>query len=362
MTSIQGQISWLPGLLQSSEDGSGLTGVLYNASGLVITYQKLDGPVVTKTLTAEDWVEGIDGSYSIKFSAAELDTLGLFSYWMEYPTSTTYPGAVTVIVPIPTDVATETALDAVKTVVDALPTDVASSGSVAAVKAVVDALPTDVATGTALSSVGNTVNDIKTAVDALPTEVTVNPTPVNVNAGAGFSMNATQRQITWLPVRLTKSADNTGLTGITFDSITVTYQKSGGAITTKIIAVTDWSEGTDGSYSIRFTSDELDTRGLFQYWVAQAAAPTYAGVAQVTEANSGPGFTERTARILINNQPIEGAEVWITTDAAGLDIIAGVKRTNVLGIVAFNLDAGTYWIWWRKARVLQDNKQAWTVA
>lgn len=69
----------------------------YNASGLVVKYQKTGDGIVTKTLTAADWAEGIDGSYNIRFTAEELDTIGLFSYWIEYTPSTTYPGATTVV-------------------------------------------------------------------------------------------------------------------------------------------------------------------------------------------------------------------------------------------------------------------------
>lgn len=43
--------------------------------------------------------------------------------------------------------------------------------------------------------------------------------------------------------------------------------------------------------------------------------------------------------------PIQGVEVWITTDALGLNVVAGTAVTNTFGIVTFYLDAGTYYIW-----------------
>jgi phage baseplate assembly protein gpV len=296
MNAVQGQITWLPGLLQDKDSGAGLTGVLYNTPGLVVTYQKSGGPVEVKTLTASDWAEGVEGSYNIRFLATELNTLGLFSYWIEYPPSTTYPGAVTVVKDI----------------------------------------------------------DFQPNITVQAPDVTVTMPPTT-----GFSMNVTKRQLTWLPARL--SHNGVGIAEVPFDAVTVTYQKTGGAIMTKTLMETDWSEGVDGAYSIKFTPEELDTNGLFQYWVSHPDSPTYGGAAQVTEANSGPGQTERSARITINGQPIDGAEVWISSDEAGRDVIAGIKLTNALGIVKFNLDPGDYWIHWRKARVLQDGKQQWKV-
>jgi hypothetical protein len=46
--------------------------------------------------------------------------------------------------------------------------------------------------------------------------------------------------------------------------------------------------------------------------------------------------------------PIDGAEVWVTTDLAGANIIAsGV--TDAYGVVTFTLDAGVVYVWRKKA-------------
>lgn len=42
--------------------------------------------------------------------------------------------------------------------------------------------------------------------------------------------------------------------------------------------------------------------------------------------------------------PIDGAEVWVTTDAAGVDVVAS-GSTNSFGVVTFMLDAGAYYFW-----------------
>jgi hypothetical protein len=46
--------------------------------------------------------------------------------------------------------------------------------------------------------------------------------------------------------------------------------------------------------------------------------------------------------------PIDGAEVWISTDSAGSNIIA-TGTTNSSGIASFTLDAGTVFVWRKKA-------------
>ncbi len=46
--------------------------------------------------------------------------------------------------------------------------------------------------------------------------------------------------------------------------------------------------------------------------------------------------------------PIDGAEVWVTTDSAGTNVIAS-GTTNDAGVVTFYLDAGTVYVWRKKA-------------
>jgi hypothetical protein len=44
-------------------------------------------------------------------------------------------------------------------------------------------------------------------------------------------------------------------------------------------------------------------------------------------------------------QPISGAEIWVSTDIAGLNVIAGTLTTDDFGQVTFMLDAGSYYVW-----------------
>lgn len=380
MDAVQGQVAWLPALLQDKDTGAGMKGIAWNASGLTVKYQNAGGTIQVKTLTSGDWAEGVDGSYNIRFSVTELNTLGLFSYWLEHPQSTTYPGAVIVIAAPESDIAAEstllsvgTTVGQIKNIVDSIPTDVANAASINELKTAIQGLPTDVASGQSVTEVGEAINNLKTAVEALPTNVATGTDLSAVNealaalkttveaisipessVGVGFSMNATQRKAMWLPAQLTR-------TGLTFDAVTVKYQKSGGAVVTKTLTAEQWSEGVGGSYSIYFVSDELDTLGTFRYWVECTGTSTYPGVAFITEAGAGSGALEKTIRIVVKGQPIKDCEVWVTSDAAGKDKIAGPRLTDVLGMVTVFVDPGDYWVHYRKAREVEYNKMKWSV-
>jgi hypothetical protein len=55
-----------------------------------------------------------------------------------------------------------------------------------------------------------------------------------------------------------------------------------------------------------------------------------------------------------NSQPIADADVWVTTDAAGINVIASGK-TDQFGDVTFYLDAGNVYVWSQKTGFNFDN-------
>jgi hypothetical protein len=63
-------------------------------------------------------------------------------------------------------------------------------------------------------------------------------------------------------------------------------------------------------------------------------------------AGSGAISWDYTLTDATTTNPIINAEVWVTTDSAGANIIAS-GYTNTLGVVSFMLDAGTAYIWRR---------------
>lgn len=68
-------------------------------------------------------------------------------------------------------------------------------------------------------------------------------------------------------------------------------------------------------------------------------------------ANSGGGanaWTYTLTSTVLPNPPIADADVWVTTDVAGTNVIASGK-TNALGVVTFYLDSGTVYVFRQKS-------------
>lgn len=78
----------------------------------------------------------------------------------------------------------------------------------------------------------------------------------------------------------------------------------------------------------------------------------------------GAGSGAVSYPITVNNEssnPIDGVEVWITTDSAGTNVVAGTLSTDASGIVTFMLDAGSYYVWRQKSGYNFTNPVAITV-
>jgi hypothetical protein len=60
--------------------------------------------------------------------------------------------------------------------------------------------------------------------------------------------------------------------------------------------------------------------------------------------------------------PMDNVAVWITTDEAGTNVIAGTLYTVSSGEVEFMLDAGTYYVWRENAGFNFTNPQTWGVS
>jgi hypothetical protein len=59
--------------------------------------------------------------------------------------------------------------------------------------------------------------------------------------------------------------------------------------------------------------------------------------------------------------PIDGVEVWITTDLAGSNVVAGVQSSDTDGETEWTLDPGSYYAWRQKSGVNFTNPQPFTV-
>jgi len=63
---------------------------------------------------------------------------------------------------------------------------------------------------------------------------------------------------------------------------------------------------------------------------------------------AGPGAIAWVVEVDDGTDPIEGAHVWVSTDEAGDNVVAGSLITDSFGLVTFMLDAGTYYVRVRK--------------
>ncbi len=81
------------------------------------------------------------------------------------------------------------------------------------------------------------------------------------------------------------------------------------------------------------------------------------------QSNVGPGSIGWTVNV-VNNvaAPIAGARVWVTTDAAGTNTVAGTLTTDTFGNVTFFLAAGTYFAWVADPGYSGTNPTAFTVS
>ena len=71
-----------------------------------------------------------------------------------------------------------------------------------------------------------------------------------------------------------------------------------------------------------------------------------------SRASLGPGGITWTYLLTRsdNGLPIADADVWVSTDLAGQNIVAS-GRTDQNGVVTFHLDAGTVYVWRQKSGV-----------
>lgn len=113
-------------------------------------------------------------------------------------------------------------------------------------------------------------------------------------------------------------------------------------------------EISDGWYYYITAAGECDTRGPLNFRVTGAGCLQQNLVYFVGGATAGAVEFTYTVTDSSTGLPIEGVEVWITTDVGGVNIV-WVGSTDALGVArdTYNskcwLDAGDYYFWSQKA-------------
>jgi hypothetical protein len=68
-------------------------------------------------------------------------------------------------------------------------------------------------------------------------------------------------------------------------------------------------------------------------------------LAGLVSSVAGLGSVQNTITVTVNSVPKSGVDVWVTSDAAGTNVVAGTLVTDSNGQVIFWLDPGTYYVW-----------------
>jgi hypothetical protein len=79
-----------------------------------------------------------------------------------------------------------------------------------------------------------------------------------------------------------------------------------------------------------------------------AAVKLTTAAAGLATAQAGLGAIAKVVTVTVPDVPLQGCDVWVTSDEAGTTVVAGTLQTNASGKVTFYLDAGTYYVWQQK--------------
>ena len=166
-------------------------------------------------------------------------------------------------------------------------------------------------------------------------------------------------------------ASKQGKTGLT---VTVDVYRNGSQIVTDAEAV----EIGGGVYSYQLAAGSVTLEGEYVAIFKTADATVdfqhvphlftvgRAGVehldADVSSVNPlGAGSIAWPITITVGGNPLDGVDVWVTTDEAGTNVIAR-GDTDDSGVVTFMLDAGVYYAWKQLARYSFTNPESFTVS
>lgn len=117
-----------------------------------------------------------------------------------------------------------------------------------------------------------------------------------------------------------------------------------------------------GWYKYESPAGEAASRGLVPIKVTGSGATQQNLFATVGDPEQGFGATMITVQAIDGGIPVDGAEVWLTSDAAGSIRVTGTFVTNAQGNVNFWLDDGTYYVWIQHGQHAFTNPTQITVA
>ena len=121
---------------------------------------------------------------------------------------------------------------------------------------------------------------------------------------------------------------------------------TGSETTWHYVGVPAYGGGGSSAFSLQQIRDAM---GLAPHSTTTTPSPTSIDgkLDDILEATSPTAqFRPWTIQVLSGSgSPIIGARVWVSTDAAGNNVVAGTDTTDDFGNVTFNLQNGTYYVW-----------------
>jgi hypothetical protein len=85
----------------------------------------------------------------------------------------------------------------------------------------------------------------------------------------------------WCPINMIDASDYSGVPLLAYSDVSVSYRINGGPSVIKTLALADWSEGTNGAYSLRFSAAECAVEGKLAFEVTHTGCAVYYGSADV---------------------------------------------------------------------------------
>lgn len=227
--------------------------------------------------------------------------------------------------------------------------------------------------GATWSASTDTLEAIRDRGDAAWITATGFATPTNITAASGVSLAASQHVIvdsgtvTTVTNQLTAAAIATGV----WQDATAGDFTAANSIGKSLYTGGVVPGGTNGLFIAGTNAATTITTGLTTHFIgtvdtvttytgntpqtgdsyAIANSGTYGNAAIKTALDTltGGGAGAITDTITVyrpgTTTPLAGVGVWVTTDSAGTSISAGTLVTNASGVVTFNLDIGTYYVW-----------------
>jgi hypothetical protein len=165
----------------------------------------------------------------------------------------------------------------------------------------------------------------------------------------------------------------TGHAGLIPTNLDARVSQVGGGSAPTAVEVADavWDEVLSGHAGAGSTGQALSAAGTAgDPWLTQLpgaytgnqAGAVIGAIKAKTDSLGGAGAITwpYTVTHSVTHQPIAGVKVWITTDRAGLNVIASAT-TDQYGVVSFQLDPGAIFVWSSKTGYTFTNPKSFTV-